>query len=109
LAGIEIEADAVDGLHDSAVGLEFRVQVLHLQDRRRHYRFWRGSRASRNPSPRKLKAIRVSERAIEGKITMCGAIRIAARPSEAIDPHDGVGGWTPIPRKERKASKRMAA
>ena len=27
--------------------------------------------------------------------------------SEIIAPHDGVGGWTPTPRKDSAASKRM--
>src|SRR2546423_2577859 len=107
LPGLEVEADAIDRLDHTVVGEELGLEIFDLKDRCRH-RFCLGSRASRNPSPRKLNAIRVSDSAIAGARTIWGAMRNAWKPSAAIAPHDGVGGWTPRPRKLRNASNRIA-
>src|SRR3989454_8734544 len=104
---MQVETDPVDRLDHPVVGKELGFEVLDLQDRRRH-RFCLGSRASRRPSPRKLNAISVNDSAMAGTRTTCGAMRMAWNPSAAIAPQDVVGGWTPRPRKLKKASKRMA-
>src|SRR3989442_5683374 len=104
---MQVETDPVNRLDHAVVGEELGFEVLDLQDRRRH-RFCLGSSASRRPSPRKLKAISVRESAIGGARTMWGAMRSAWKPSAAMAPQEGVGGWTPRPRKLKKASNRMA-
>src|SRR5204863_5812259 len=106
LTRMKVEAHTVDGLDHAVVGKELGFEVLDLQDRGCH-RFCLGSSASRRPSPRKLNAISVKDSAMAGTRTMWGAIRRAWKPSAAIAPQDGVGGWTPRPRKLKKASKRM--
>src|SRR6184192_1382395 len=104
---MKIETDAVNSLHHAVVGKELRLEVLDLEYGLAH-RFCLGSSASRRPSPRKLNAISVSESAIAGASTMWGAMRSAWKPSAAMAPQEGVGGWTPRPRKLKKASNRMA-
>src|SRR5436305_1057728 len=67
----------------------------------------RGSSASRKPSPRKLKANMTKAKATAGKIASCGYERMPEAPSEIIDPQLGVGRFTPMPMKLRKASVEM--
>ena len=43
-----------------------------------------------------------------GIVATCGATSRRSRPVETMRPHDGVGGWTPSPRKDSAASTRMA-
>src|SRR5439155_193269 len=97
-------AERYERLDHAVVCVQLGPEVLDLQDR--GHRFCVGSRASRRPSPRKLNAISVKDSAIAGTRTICGAMRRAWKPSAAIARHDGVGGWTPRPRKLKKASKR---
>src|ERR1051326_4961962 len=68
-----------------------------------------GSSASRNPSPRKLNARSVSDIASPGKITSQGNNASSRPPSETSVPHDASGGWTPSPRKLKKASCNITA
>ena len=67
----------------------------------------RGSKASRKPSPIKLKARVSSASAIPGNSTMWGWERIPKRPSLIIAPQLGVGGLTPSPMKLSAASKKI--
>ena len=50
----------------------------------------------------------MSPRTSAGDTSMCGYDRKLASPSEIIRPHDGIGGLTPMPRKERLASSMIA-
>ena len=43
-----------------------------------------------------------------GKINSCGVVSMVLMPSFDIDPQEGVGGTTPIPIKDRKASVKIA-
>src|SRR3712207_4463310 len=67
-----------------------------------HLLRWRGSRYSRRPSPRKLKARTVSAIAMPGTSIACGArCNVArSRASSSITPQEGAGGGTPSPRNE---------
>ena len=42
-----------------------------------------------------------------GASNRCGELVISVTPSLIIVPHDGLGGWTPAPRKESPASRRI--
>src|SRR5437879_2198014 len=67
----------------------------------------RGSRASRSPSPSKLKASVVAKRNRPGNTIIHQATVKMAPASDSILPQDGVVGGTPIPRKDSAASNRM--
>src|SRR5207244_978900 len=67
----------------------------------------RGSRASRSPSPTRLKASVVANRKSPGKTIIHQATVKIDPASESILPQDGVVGGTPMPRKESAASNRM--
>src|SRR5687767_14124952 len=67
----------------------------------------RGSRASRRPSPSRLNETTVRTMASPGKVEIHQAVIMASRPSLTIEPHDGVGGWTPNPRNDSAASSRI--
>src|SRR5260221_333282 len=56
-----------------------------------------GSKASRKPSPTRLKANTVSAIASPGKIDIQGAVSRKVRPSLSMVPHDGAGGCVPNP------------
>ena len=56
LALDERERELVDRLGGAVVGLEAHREVAHVQQRGRHQRVVRGSRASRSPSPSRLNA-----------------------------------------------------
>ena len=44
-----------------------------------------------------------------GKISSCGVVNMVLIPSLHMLPHEGVGGATPMPMNDRKASVKMAA
>src|SRR5690606_13296713 len=96
------ERYTVYGACGAGVSIEPGARVLYLEER--HQRPARGSRASRSPSPTRLKASTVITIARPGKVaTLQAPIRLA-RPTETMYPQEGEGGWTPSPRKERPAS-----
>ena len=64
----------------------------------------RGSRASRNPSPKRLRPSMVMATARPGKTAIQGAVVRYSAPSAIKFPQLAVGGWIPIPRKESTAS-----
>lgn len=66
-----------------------------------------GSRASRSPSPRKLREKRVMEKMRAGKRREEGLENMALAPSLMRTPQELLGSLTPRPRKERVASKSM--
>ena len=67
----------------------------------------RGSRASRIQSPSRLNASTVSSNATPGIVLTHQAVRKKFRPSDTMEPHAGVGGGTPAPKKLRMDSRRM--
>src|SRR5438132_877659 len=67
-----------------------------------------GSRASRNPSPSRLKPSTVTKMATPGVVDRKLASRKNCMPKFSIEPHDASGGWMPSPRNESAASARMA-
>src|SRR3982074_1439256 len=72
LAGVDVEAHSIDRAYDSARSKELGLEVLDPQDglrQRTGYRRMRGSSASRSPSPMKLNASMVSDRATHGTMT----------------------------------------
>ncbi len=77
-----------------------RIGASGVQRSNHAYRIcWRGSSASRSPSPRRLLPMTTSVIAMPGYIINCGALRKNNRPSLSIVPHSGVGGCAPRPRK----------
>ena len=66
------------------------------------------SSRSRSPSPSAFRPSTENNIASPGNTVRCGAIKRNDRPSLIIEPHDGVGGWTPRPRKLRLASATIA-
>src|SRR5207249_100624 len=67
-----------------------------------------GSRTSRRPSPRRLKASTVTMMAMPGNTEIQGAVSRYVRPSFSMLPHDGVGGWAERPRYDSEASIKIA-
>src|SRR5690554_663193 len=57
-----------------------------------------GSKKSRRPSPKVLKASTSSEMAMPGAMTRCGATVRNSRLAPSMVPHSGAGGCTPSPR-----------
>src|SRR5882757_609941 len=112
LALIHGEADAVDRAHRAVHGAELHGQVLDLQQRAGHdWRpdCWRGSTASRRPSPTKLTHSTMSATAMPGGNHSQGIELITVTPWALVSmfPQLGRGGWTPSPRNDRAASCRM--
>src|SRR5581483_10871507 len=68
-----------------------------------------GSKASRSPSPSRLNARTVMKIAVPGTIRYSGSIWKVPIAELIIAPQDGVGSFTPTPRKESPASNRMFA
>src|SRR6202030_4854279 len=68
----------------------------------------RGSSASRNPSPSRLKPSTARKMAMPGKIDIHGAWLTKSFAVFSIDPHDGAGGNCPSPRNDRLASAGIA-
>jgi hypothetical protein len=66
-----------------------------------------GSRASRRPSPMKLKQNRVTARNVAGKISSQGALSICAAPSAISTPQLVSGSCTLRPRNDRNDSIRI--
>ena len=66
-----------------------------------------GSHRSRSQSPTKLNDKTVRNMAIPGKKATHHADPRYSLPLEMSAPHDGVGGGTPAPRKDRILSDRM--
>src|SRR5450759_3118374 len=118
-AGGNRQVEAANRSHHSAVHPELDVQVLDLENRARFDHFprfpggdlshrWRGSRASRIPSPTRLMHSAVITRAVAGK-----AIRYTCPRSTkslyslSMFPQLGSGGGMLSPRNPSAASSRM--
>src|SRR5690606_17384527 len=104
LALVDAEGNAVDRAGEPGLRLEVRAQVLDFQQRHGQLRS-RGSRASRRPSPSRLKASTVTTIVSPGNVATHHALSSVSRPSATMFPQVGVGGATPSPRKERPASR----
>src|ERR1700752_4864967 len=72
-----------------------------------HYRFNRGSKASRKPSPNMLNARVVKKMASPGNTTIQGFTSMNTKFAFKSHPQLGVGGWVPNPRKLSEDSIRM--
>lgn len=59
------------------------------------------------PSPRTVRARTVTKRAPAGSSRYCGAAWYQTSAAVIICPQEGVGGFTPTPRKDRAASTVM--
>src|SRR5579883_1121750 len=106
-AFLDPQIDRIDRVHDAADGREVDGQRLDFDERHR-YRFSLGSKASRSPSPKRLKASTVTRIMRPGKVTAHQARSINSRESASMVPHSGCGGCAPRPRKPRAAASRMA-
>src|SRR5262249_3551052 len=71
-------------------------------------RFSLASRASRRPSPSRLKASTVTRIMTPGNVTTHQARDTNSRASASIVPHSGNGGCAPSPRNPSDAASRMA-
>src|SRR5690606_32152532 len=108
-AGINTEVHATHGLHDAAIGVELDPEITHIQQLSTHSTLlMRTSSASRRPSPSRLKASTVTLMNSDGKISSWGWVSMVASPSLLMLPQEAVGGATPMPMKDRKASVKMA-
>ena len=67
-----------------------------------------GSSASRRPSPVRLKASTVIRIARPGSVTTHHALWMNSSALASIEPHSGVGGCAPRPRKPSAAASRIA-
>ena len=102
-----------DGVDDTLVRRELHLEVFDLQQariRRAHAPTrWRGSSASRRPSPTKFTASTVRKIASPGNTVShhhCSVVEIA--PDSRL-PQLAVGGWMPNPRNESVLSSRIAS
>src|SRR5690606_31540138 len=75
----------------------------HAEDSHRFPSFF-GSRASRRPSPRRLRPTTRRTTTAPGAAMVHQAVVTRERASRTIDPSDGVGGGVPSPRKLSDAS-----
>src|SRR5437867_4028546 len=69
----------------------------------------RGSKASRSPSPKKLKESTVRKMKALGKRIRCGCVRSDRQPSDASVPQLQAGGDKPRPMKLKVDSDTIAA
>src|SRR4030095_5966322 len=109
-----------DRAPEAVLGLERNRQMFHTKERRlgcaalrqgsssgrawHHDRRLWGSIASRSASPTRLSDSRVAASNRQGNSSSHQFDRYgfsSVRPSAARFPHDGSGGFTPIPRKLR--------
>src|SRR5262249_29632272 len=107
LAAADAEVDTVDGLHDAVGSEEPRPQPGDLEQRLAHL-LSRGSRASRSPSPRRVKASTLMAIMMPGNSTRKKGVNTLFRSAASIDPHSAVGGCTPKPRKDSAATSSTA-
>src|SRR5688500_15489249 len=110
LAGLDREADVVDGADGALRGGEGGVEVADVEDGGHAARVPQrslGSRASRSPSPMKLRQSRVTASMRAGPNSAQGAISITSAPSLTRVPQLEAGSCTPMPRKLMKLSSRI--
>ncbi len=67
----------------------------------------RGSSATRTPSAKTVKASTVTKSSAAGSRTYAESAWYQVEALESIWPQEGVGGLTPMPRKDRPASDTM--
>src|SRR5262249_35789070 len=108
LAAVDRKIDAVDRAHHAVVGREMRLQPLNVEQALGHMTF-RGSRASRNPSPMKLIVSTARKIAAPGMSAQCGATSRLSLASKRMRPQVGMSGGKPRPRKESVDSAMIAA
>ena len=74
LAGVEIERNAVDGVDFAGIGKEGGVQILHAQKMFTHidHLFSFGSKASRRPSPSRLRLSTIRQIVSAGNTSLYG-------------------------------------
>ncbi len=89
------EGDAFEGRDLPGIGAEADGEILHLQQRRHHAPSMRGSSASRNPSPTKLKLATARVMTPPGSSASQGAVVRYSCALLSILPQLGVGGWMP--------------
>src|SRR5690606_33609297 len=107
-AGIERKADIAHRLHDAAAGAYRHAEILHIQHRAHRDESPATPSASRRASPSILNASTVRLMHSAGQNNSAGCSNILRRPSLLIEPHDGVGGVTPMPMNDKKASVKIA-
>src|SRR5205085_6650502 len=93
LTGREIESDAVE--HARAGPHDRHAEILDGEQRSHGHVRARGSRTSRNPSPRILRPSTTVMIASPGKIVIHGAEAMKSRPLAMILPNEGAGGGGP--------------
>ncbi len=107
-ATLEREGSTLDDLQCAIANTQAYI-VDFEQGCGSHERFlMRGSRRSRNASPRRLIPSSDSEIARPGKIPSQTACSMKLRLPASILPHVGAGGGTPSPRKLSELSARIA-
>src|SRR6185437_8471804 len=106
-AFVDTEVRILHGMHFTVRRPEPHIEVLYFEDRCRRHQRSLGSRASRSPSPMKLKQNKVTAMNSAGKISIHGAVSSWFAPSEISTPHDVSGSRMPRPRNDRKLSDRI--
>src|SRR5439155_12190427 len=106
LAWSDLQRNVVQHTH-RASGRDV-VECIILDRKYRGHRSSFGLRASRRPSPTRLKAMAVSAIAAEGAINPHGAGGMYWRASATMSPHSDAGGWAPTPRKLSVANSMTA-
>ena len=87
------EGHAIDRARDGAAHLEARAQVAHVQHGRRHRTStWRGSKASRRPSPSTFAARQVITIARPGKTDIHQSVASCSEPSWMMSPSSAWAG-----------------
>src|SRR4030088_298713 len=108
LAGVHVEADAVDRFYRPLIGHEVRLQIAHRQERLVEHHTPYGSAASRRPSPRKLNARMATVTGTAGSRSHGDSAAVCTfEACCSITPHDTAGGRIPRPRKLSDVSKMM--
>src|SRR3712207_5115821 len=95
LAGMDGEGDVVEGWDHPGVGLEADAQAADIEQDLAQWRSSLASRASRRPSPTKLKLVTASVMARPGKMaSQEGEVRYCWELLSML-PQLGSGGWIP--------------
>src|SRR5690606_14391818 len=113
-APVDMKRHVTHGFDHAFGGVEAYCQALYLHDfvgihaSHRVHLSCLGSSASRNPSPNRLKPSTARKIADPGKMDIHGAWVMKFLAVFSIEPHDGLGGCRPRPKKDRLASAMMA-
>src|SRR5690606_7989686 len=106
LAAGDAEAHAVHRLHPPGAGGKADPEIVDL-----HQGAHRccSPVASWSASPTRFTATTVSTMATPGARLIHGAVTSSERDQKIMPPQEGVGGWTPSPRKDSPASSRITS